>query len=68
MNKPIVRYSGQASVVAEHAFLLPLDHPNHIEGHSVSNCRVVRTSRVLEHDPQTGRIETKNTIYMPDVA
>lgn len=68
MNKPVVHYSGQASVVAEHAYLLPLDHPNHIEGHSVSNCRVVRTSRVLEHDPQTGRIETRHTIYMPDAA
>lgn len=68
MSKPTVLYRGQASVVGGVAFLVPIDHPNHMEGHEVSNIKVVRTSRVLEHDPQTGRIETKHTVYMPEEA
>lgn len=64
--KPVVRYRGQASVFAHCAFLIPTDHPNHLDGHSVSNINVVKTSRVLAHDPSTGLIETANTIYMPE--
>lgn len=65
-KKPVVRYRGEAMVIHGHAFLLPVDHPNHLEGQYVSNEATVRTSQVIDHDPKTGRIETKNTIYVPD--
>jgi hypothetical protein len=64
MNKPVVAYT-EATVVSAICFLKPVDHPNHLEGHSVSNERIVRTSAVVASDLTTGRIETRNTIYMP---
>jgi hypothetical protein len=64
MNKPVVGYT-EATVVGAICYLKPVDHPNHLEGHSVSNTRVVRTSPVVASDLATGRIETRNTIYMP---
>lgn len=68
MDKPIVHYRGEAAVpaIGAGAWLHPVDHPNHLEGHDVSNTKLVRTSAVLSHDPETGRIETKHTIYMPE--
>ena len=70
--KPTVHYRGDALVVTDSAdsvaYLLALDHPNHITGHDVRNPEYVRTSAVLSHDPKTGRIETKNTIYTPEEA
>lgn len=68
MDKPIVHYRGEAVVFAigGAAWLQPVDHPNHLEGHDVSNTKPVRTSAVLSHNPETGRIETKHTIYVPE--
>ena len=66
--KPTVHYKGSAVVIGSRALLHPVDHPNHLPDHRVSNTHEVWTSTVLEHDEATGRIETKNTIYMPEVA
>lgn len=66
MNKPIVHYTtASAPAVGVSAYLIPVDHPNHIDGHDVSNERLVRTSRVESINEATGRIETRNTVYMP---
>jgi len=64
--KPTVHYRGVPYVVANHAWLTPIDHPNHVEGQDVSNMKNVRTSTVLSYDTVTGRIETLNTVYMPE--
>lgn len=67
VNKPIVHYSWlRGAHVGYPAHLTPIDHPNHIEGHDVSNTRMVSTSKVIAYDEITGRIETQNTIYMPE--
>ena len=66
-DKPVVRYRGTATAaIGRSAFLHPIDHPNHLRGHDVSNTRVVRTSAVIDFDAETGRIETMNTIYLPE--
>ena len=65
MTKPIVHYRGEAHFLFGLAYLTPVDHPNHLVGHDVSNNVQVATSRVIEHDINTGRIETRNTIYIP---
>lgn len=67
-TKPTVLYRGEAHVSSSGAWLMPVDHPNHLEGHDVSNREPVRTSKVLSHDETTGRIETANTIYMPEAS
>ena len=70
MNKPTVTYK-DGNVVMNVAFLTGVkNHPNHLEGHDVSNdpSKVIRTSRVLDFDPETGRIETLNTIYEKEAA
>lgn len=64
MKKPIVHYT-QATVHGERCWLKPVDHPNHLPGHDVSNEYPVTTSSLVSCDHETGRIETKNTIYMP---
>lgn len=66
-DKPIVHYKGAVSIEDGRAFLDPTDHPNHLDGHNVSNAALVRTSSIISHDRATGRIETRNTIYMPEV-
>lgn len=66
MSKPTVHYRGEAHIVLNRAFLQPVDHRNHLDGHDVSNTKTARTSTVVAHDPDTGRIETKNTIYIPE--
>lgn len=63
-TKPTVHYT-EAGLYAQTCWLKPIDHPNHLDGHDVSNGMPVRTSAVLSCDHTTGRIETKNTIYMP---
>lgn len=63
--KPTVHYRGEAHFLFGLAYLTPVDHPNHLVGHAVSNNVQVVTSRVIEHDAETGRIETRNTIYVP---
>lgn len=64
MNKPVVCYT-EASLHGTVCWLYPVDHPNHLEGHRVSNNHPARTSPVVASDLTTGRIETRNTIYMP---
>lgn len=61
MNKPTVRYEGEAFVsrVGGSAFVKAVDHPSFPAG------SLVTTSAVVAHDPKTGRIETRNTVYMP---
>lgn len=68
MSKPTVTYKGEAYSFFGRALLHPVNHPNHLPGHEVSNTNEVTTSLVLSWDKPTGRIETKNTIYMPEVA
>ena len=64
--KPVVHYtSASAATVGLSALLFGVvDHPNHIEGHSVSNNpdNFIRTSTIVSIDGD--RIETKNTVYM----
>jgi len=65
VEKPIVHYIGEAIKYQGRAVLMPVDHPNHLKGHDVSNEEVVTTSLVLSWED--GRIETKNTVYVPQV-
>lgn len=65
IEKPVVHYIGAAVRHEGRAFLYPVDHPNHIEGHCVTNDRLVKTSKVVSWND--GRIETKNTVYVPQV-
>lgn len=65
--KPIVHYNNLLlSVIAlgRGAVVAPVDHPNHLPDHNVSNTKHVLTSRVVKvyHD---GSFETENTIYKP---
>lgn len=60
MRKKVVRYSELYSCeVGRSALLFPANHP----GPYVSNHTAVLTSVVERYDPQTGEIETANTIY-----
>lgn len=75
MSKPIVHYRGPVHFIpylgsggGERAVLTPIDHTNHLEGQDVSNDEPAITSRVVEKDIDTGRIETRNTIYLPEAA
>lgn len=66
IDKPIVHYTEAMAIGTKRsAFVKPVDHPNHIEGHSISNEKFVMTSLVVSLCERTGRIETKNTIYVP---
>jgi hypothetical protein len=62
MSKPIVKYTdlqGDPGTWGK-AFLVPVDHPQaHLNG------KIVLTSGVEKFEKSTGRIETRNTIYMP---
>lgn len=63
MSKPTVRYSDLLHRPTElgSASLIPIDHPrSHLNG------KVVFTSGVLSFDEDTGRIETFNTVYVPE--
>lgn len=42
------------------AFLIPVDHPR-----ADLNGKIVLTSGIEKFDKTSGRIETRNTIYMP---
>ena len=80
-QKPIVHYNGNMpsasanynadyskpeTVIGYSACLFPLDHPNHLDGHHITNQNLVTTSPIVAYDPSTGTWETKNTIYVPD--
>jgi hypothetical protein len=62
-NKPTVHYRGQALAYYLSANLCPIDHPDQ---ENVPSGRRACTSRVLSWDKATGRIETRNTVYIPE--
>ena len=65
--KPTVHYDNtQLSVIAlgRGAVIAPVDHPNHLPDHRVTNTTHVITSRVLKLH-YDGSFETENTIYKP---
>ena len=45
------------------AIIKPIDHPNHLVGHAVSNKNFVHTSRVITIQRDGKGFETMNTIY-----
>lgn len=60
--KPVVKYKYDLNnfiKVGESAYVFPLNHPSSL----VSNTKLVRTSRVISFDKNTGNFETINTIY-----
>lgn len=67
-TKPTVHYVGDAVIMDSYAGriarLFPIDHPNHHPNHDISNGEVAFTSPVVAHNLETGRIETRNTIYV----
>lgn len=66
--KPVVHYTELFTYeIGGCAILVPTNHPNHIPGHNVSNTKPVITSEVLGYNVETGLLETKNTIYMPEI-
>ena len=67
MNKPVVNCTLEMPEdwlqVNNTTLVFPDDHPNHKEGHSISNQSVVRTSRIVAIDRDSGTFETLNTVY-----
>ena len=60
--KPVVKYKHDLNNFIElgmNALVFPLDHPSPY----VSNQYLVRTSKVIKLDKETGNFETVNTIY-----
>lgn len=57
-----VRESLEPVRIGYSAHLRPIDHTSPL----VSNQGLARTSPVVAHDPITGRVETRNSIYLPD--
>jgi len=67
MTKPTVHYDVNYPAIIEvgyRAYIKPVDHPNHLPGHNVSNTQLVYTSTVVSIDPH-GIFETLNTRYVP---
>lgn len=65
MIKPIVEYISwehNQIAVGHGAFVIPVDHPDAGE-RGIINGYPIHTSAVLSYDEDTGRFETKNTIY-----
>lgn len=63
MTKPVVRYAPTSNdfiVVGTCAYVTALDHP-------VWRNMPVRTSTVQSYDKATGKFETMNTEYVPDL-
>jgi len=60
--KPVVRYRGMALPYRTSALLETIDHPTQRNGVG----SVAITSKVLSWDRDTGRIETLNTVYLPE--
>lgn len=64
--KKIVRYRGKLTLLPNgKAWLTPVDHP---DGTHVVNLEPAMTSTVVSLEKGTGRLETKNTIYLPEEA
>lgn len=63
IDKPVVKYRGEAVLysfgIHQRAELFAVDHP-------MLGQQLVTTSDVLMHDAQSGRIETRNTIYVKE--
>ena len=65
--KPVVYYDTNYPAHIKEgsaAYIKPINHPNHLPGHCVSNTSMVHTSTVLSVDAD-GNFETKNTRYVP---
>lgn len=65
--KPTVLYDNTQLVIialGRGAVVKPIDHPNHLADHDVSNTKHVLTSRVIKIH-YDGSFETENTIYKP---
>lgn len=62
-EKPVVHYSVLWSDVeiGYSATLTPVNHP----ATYLNNYPCIYTSYVVSYDKETGRIETRNTIYLP---
>ena len=66
MAKPTVKYKPGSLVfngLNKSAILFPINHP---DSENVSNTSPVWTSLVVGHDASSGRLETENTIYIPE--
>lgn len=64
--KPIVRcklLDDNLPIIGKSMFIVPINHPNHKEGHRVSNNHIALTSPVVNVDKQHKKFETQNTIY-----
>lgn len=61
-DKPTVHYSALIGEVAvgSGAVLVPVDHP-----YTDLNGNIAYTSSVVAYDEVTGRLETRNTVYVP---
>ena len=62
--KPVVHYIPDVLDVIRvgtSALITPINH----YGYLVSNTKLVKTSKVLNYNPETGIFETENTIYIP---
>lgn len=65
VTKPTVRYVGMViAKVGQGAILVPVEHPREGED-GIRNGEAIRTSAVISIDDDTGRVETRNTIYLP---
>lgn len=64
-EKPVVLYKPSEIPIRKgaSAFVYPVNHPNHLEGHLVSNTKLAKTSTVIDYDPCKGSFETLNTRY-----
>lgn len=49
--------------VGSPALVDPINHPNHLPGHNVSNTHPVFTSKVVAISLAEKMIETRNTVY-----
>lgn len=70
MAKPVVRYREMYYVAIGHsAIVTPVDHPNHLKDHRISNTQPVHTSRVMDigapNEYGCPVFETMNTRYVP---
>jgi hypothetical protein len=64
--KPTVYYIPPAQAAwGGRAWLVPVNHTNPIDGQCARNWHGAYTSPVVSWDEKTGRIETRNTVYLP---
>lgn len=64
--KPTVQYRGEALEFGhKKARITPIDHPN--PDGLVTNGEPAITSTIISWDRDSGRIETRNTIYIKEI-